>query len=547
MYKSLNTLIIIILSIIVIVLTIIIFTKNRDCKKCPKKMVNECINESANPNIKGFINPKIIGGWIYPGSYNSEGWDPKNFSDLDYINIGSVYLKSPSEIVKTNIDKDTVRILIKNIQDQNINILISFDIQQDPIPGTSIRKQDAWNSIFENENNVTIVVDAIISMLDEYGSSGVNFDWEPIEKNTKNVTNNVTLLFKGLKSKTLKYTGKPPLIGIDMVPNTRNVYDFKGINPFLDYAEVMSYFSLNFPYDYNNYYSDISKEKIILGLGLSNYSYSGVNIGSNPNCPASTVVKNDWGGFCGSNNDQPCKLDGAFPSWKESWTDGPPLQYKYDFYLKKIRNGEAKYIYSQNGLGADKSVHIPYLYFNENSSVLPFNGFDRIQLYAEKVLNEGYGGIFTWITSSDSIDGIFTKKIYEYLAMYPYYNCGGEMANCDIERLAQQYGYSYIQNGKTIHSLGYVPPINDTPYNDRKNKVKNIFTLLRDGNSLDSTGTLCGKGTYGYNCEFKYCSDKDGKSWYDTQPNQVYSWSIANSMCGQGKTCNASTGTCDNI
>lgn len=411
-----------------ITLVVMIIFRKR-CRKDSKQSRNRDIPRNLGnqdiPGIKLSAKHKTIGGWLYPGTYSAADWDPKNFTNLDYINIGSVYLKSPTEIVETNLTKNgDISKLLDSINSQNIDILISFDIQQDPIPGTTIRKQDAWNEIFKSVDNVPTVVDSIVSMLDRYRASGVNFDWEPSEKHGKTITDNITLLFKKLKNRVLKYTDRPPLISIDAVPNTRNDYDLKAINPFIDYFEVMSYFSLNFPYDYDNYYSDISREKIILGMGLSSYSFSNVNLGTDVDCPASTIVSNDWGAYCGPDGKQPCKTDGAFPSWNESWKDGPPTQYKYDFYLQKIRNNECKYIYSQNTFGPEKTTHLSYLYFDKNNSILPFNGFDRIKLYAETVLNNGYGGIFTWITSGDSLDGIFTRKIYEYLTIYPYYNCG---------------------------------------------------------------------------------------------------------------------------
>lgn len=422
MYILLLSSIIIILVIFLFIISVYLYKCSKDCENCnnPCEPCDNTTNKQRIEKIKKkYPTDKIMGGWIYPSTYGAKGWNPDNFGYLTYINVGSVRLKSDNGSLSVDDEKvssSETKKLLEDIRKNGIKILLSFDIEENP------GKTDLWEDILSDKNNVSKVSKVIIDVLDKYNVDGVNIDWEPLVKPTDEVKNNVTSLFKAIKSVTLK-SGKIPLICIDAMKDT---YNLKDINDYIDYFEIMSYFVLNLPYDYETYYSDIDKSKIIVGIGLSAYSYSGVPVGKNPNCPAMNIVNNDWGVYCGDNNDQVCKTEGVYPSWNDV---DPNKQYKYDLYLKKIKDGEGKYIYSDGfkypGITGELS-HMSYLYFKENNSLLPFNGLNNIEKWAKLVLDQGYGGIFTWITTADSEEGIFTEKIYEHLAIYPYFNCIGQ-------------------------------------------------------------------------------------------------------------------------
>lgn len=339
-----------------------------------------------------------IGGYIYPTApWTPSDWTIKDFP-MTYLNLADAWFDEKGNLVGEKLPpKDFIQNKIRKFKTrEKTKLLLSIGM-----PGEG--RDKIYLDVFNDRALVDKLVQSIQNALKTLELDGINVDYEPVaefypnEKHKKNFV----YFFKKLKQDSLQ----KPIISITSSSNYSNwsrLYDYLAIEPYIDYFEMMNYFDIiqgNIANAFESF--PIPKEKIILGIGLSSYSFK-TKASKDKKCPGQDIVRNDYGEFC---NGSGCPTTGKYPSWSSTEI------HLWNFYVNLIR--EKKVFYLKSVLGNK----IPYLYIpgedgnGENASILPWNGLDRLQEYVNIVQKNGYGGLFTWITSSDSTDAIFHRAM----------------------------------------------------------------------------------------------------------------------------------------
>ena len=303
---------------------------------------------------------------------------------------------------------------LRKLRADDIRIVVS-------IAGVSSASSKIFNNLTSDKSKRAKFVSNIVEFLDKYNFDGVDIDWESAE-GAYVVASNMNLLMEDLRKELNKKqaSGGTPYLLTAAIPSTSwgagtDRFDFKTLNKYVDYINMMSY-DLNNP-DKTTHVSSAYSSSNDKGFGFS-CDY-GVNLFTSRGLDKNKIILGVAGygkAYKVTNDTSSSKYPLLGCSAKLTALDGIPGSFASGTVFLNgvevlIKSGKYKQITEYNSSG--KIVGF-YLYNEAEKIFVTYDSKEAIiAKYEYAKANEGMG-IMCWAYTEDTADS-YVNSIYDNL------------------------------------------------------------------------------------------------------------------------------------
>lgn len=216
----------------------------------------------------------------------------------------------------------------------------------------------------------------------EFGLDGIDIDWEYPTSSAANIssspedTKNFTWMMRDIR----KQIGKKKLLTLATVASA-NYIDFKGILPYIDFVNIMSYDMASAPKHHSALFRSENSGEVTGEEAVVAHLKAGV--------PASRLVM-------------------GMPFYGRGGNGYPNFQ---DY--NKVGNADKEYMVKW-----DEAAKVPYLVNKEGVLVFGFENPRSLAIKCQYVLDKGLLGGMYWDYSGDNYQGDMRRTLYESLIQY---------------------------------------------------------------------------------------------------------------------------------
>lgn len=303
---------------------------------------------------------------------------------------------------------------LRKLRADDIRIVVS-------IAGVSSASSKIFNNLTSDKSKRAKFVSNIVEFLDKYNFDGVDIDWESAE-GAYVVANNMNLLMEDLRKELNKKqaSGGTPYLLTAAIPSTSwgagtDRFDFKTLNKYVDYINMMSY-DLNNP-DKTTHVASAYSSSNDKGFGFS-CDY-GVNLFTSRGLDKSKIILGVAGygkAYKVTNDTSSSKYPLLGCSAKLTALDGIPGSFASGTVFLNgvevlIKSGKYKQITEYNSSG---KIVGSYLYNEAEKIFVTYDSKEAIiAKYEYAKANEGMG-IMCWAYTEDTADS-YVNSIYDNL------------------------------------------------------------------------------------------------------------------------------------